>query len=124
MDQLREFLKIVEEREWGQGNLLGLLHVLIGRRITLEDGTAVSNGLNWRDLAGLLKRVRWDPQSVSQLGLDPAKLPPRDRQRYWYIAITQAGVNSAEAQEAGDRLGAAVQPFGYVIGPAPQPGKD
>jgi hypothetical protein len=124
MDQLREFLKIVEERGLAQGNLLGLLHVLIGRNITLEDGTVVSNGLNWRDLAALLKRVRWNPQAVSELGLDPTTLPPRDRQRFWHIAITQAKVNSPVAEEAGNRIGAAMHSLGYLIGPAPKPEKN
>ena len=123
MDQLREFLKTVAERGLAQGNLLGLLHVLIGRRITLEDGTVVSSGMNWRDLAALLKRVRWDPEDVAELGLNPASLPPRDRQRFWYIAITQASVNSDKAEAGGDQLGAALAPLGYVIGPAPKPGK-
>jgi hypothetical protein len=120
MDQLREFLKIVEDNRLAQGNLLGLLHVLIGRRITLEDGTVVSTGLTWRDLAALLKRVRWAPEAVAELGLDPSALPPRDRQRFWYAAITQAGVNSAKAEAAGTKLASAVKPHGFLIGPPPK----
>jgi hypothetical protein len=120
MDQLREFLKIIDQGRLAQGNLLGLIHVLIGRRITRQNGTVVSTGLTWRDLAGLLKRVRWNPQSVAELGLDPAALPPRDRQRFWYIAITQAAVHSAKAQSAGDQLAQALQSHGYVVGPAPK----
>ena len=51
MDRLREFLDILSEKGQAEGNFLGLLHVLIGRRITLDDGTLVSSGQSWRDLA-------------------------------------------------------------------------
>jgi hypothetical protein len=120
MDRLREFLEAVRRQGATQGNFRGLLHVLIGRRITLADGTAVSGGMNWREAAALLKRVRWDREAVRDLGLDPAALPPRDRQRYWYSAISQAGVDSAAAREAGDRLVEPLRALGYEIGPAPR----
>jgi hypothetical protein len=121
MDQLREFLTAVRGHGAARGNLLGLLHVLIGRRITTADGTAVCAGMTWRDLATALKRERWEPGSVRELGLDPNALPPRDRYRFWYAAINQARVGSPEAVAAGDRLAAAVLPLGYVVGPAPGP---
>jgi hypothetical protein len=119
MDRLREFLEAVREHGWAQGNFLGLLHALIGRRLTLADGTLVSAGLTWRAAAALLKRVRWDREAVRELGLDPADLPPRDRERYWYTAITRAGVDSPAARQAGDQLATALQGAGYVVGPAP-----
>jgi hypothetical protein len=119
MDRLREFLEAVREHGTVQGQFLGFLHILIGRRIALTDGTAVSAGMTWRELAALLKRARWDREAVRELNLDPANLPPRDRQRYWYSAISQAHVNSAEAKAAGDRLTAVLLPLGYVVGPAP-----
>lgn len=118
MDRLRDFLKSVHERGLARGNFLGLLHVVIGRRISLADGTVVSSGLTWRELAALLKKVRWDRESVRELGLDPASLPPRDRQRYWYTAITQAGVNSAAAQAAGEKIREAIQDLGYTVAAA------
>src|SRR5262249_43144642 len=102
-----------------QGNFRGLLHVLIGRHIEKADGTLVSNGIAWRELAGLLKKVRWEKEAVRELGLEPSQMPPRDRQRYWYVAITQAQVDSEEEIQAGDRLAEAVQSLGYRIGPAP-----
>ncbi len=123
MDRLREFLNTIADQGAAQGNFLGLLHVLIGRRIVLEDGTAVSSGMTWRDLAALLKKVRWDRECVRELGLDPAQLPPRDRERYWHTAIIQANVGSDKAREAGDRISETVRPLGYVISPAPQSGK-
>jgi len=119
MDGVRDFLADIKEHGQARGNFLGLLHVVIGRRIQKSDGTLVSAGLSWRDLAALLKKIRWDPEAVRELGLDPRQLPPRDRQRYWYSAITLARVDSPEARAAADRLAATLQPAGYVIGPTP-----
>jgi hypothetical protein len=120
MDQLREFLKLIDAQGLAKGNFLGLLHLLIGRTIRLHDGTVVSTGLTWREAAALLKRVRWDKECVTELGLEPASLSPRDRERYWNQAISQAKVSSAAAAEAGDRLAQAVQAHGYEVGPAPK----
>jgi hypothetical protein len=58
---------------------------------------------------------------VRELGLDPAELPPRDRQRYWYTAISQAKVTSAAALAAGEQLRAAAGKLGYTVHPAPSP---
>src|SRR5271170_6612741 len=115
MDQLREFLEAVKRHGSAKGNLRGLLHILIGRRIARQDGTVVSSGLTWRDAANQLKIARWEPETVTELGLDPEALPPRDRQRFWYTAISQAGVDSAEARAAGDKLAGALKKHGYVI---------
>jgi hypothetical protein len=120
MDRLREFLELVREQGLASGNLLGLLHILIGRKITLADGTEVSRGQTWRDVATLFKKLRWDPDQVSELGVDASALPPRDRQRYWYQAIAQAKVDSADAIAAAERLAEALKSAGYVIGPAPR----
>jgi hypothetical protein len=119
MDRLREFLDAVQEQGHAAGHFLGLLHVLIGRRIALADGTEVSRGLSWRDVSALLKRVRWDREAVRELNLDPEDLSPRDRQRFWYQSIAQAGVDSPAAARAGDRLAQLMQSAGYTIGPAP-----
>ena len=119
MEQLREFLEAVRRAGAAAGHLRGLLHVLIGRRICRADGSEVSAGLTWRELAALLKQLRWDPDAVKELGLDPAALPPRDRQRYWYTAIAQARVDSAQAAQAGDQFAERLRQAGYVVGPAP-----
>jgi hypothetical protein len=119
MDRLREFLDALRDQGHASGNFLGVLHVLIGRRVNTADGTEVSRGLNWRDAAALLKKVRWDREAVRELAIDPDDLSPRDRQRFWYQAIAQAGVDSPAAVAAGDRLAQAVAPD-YVIGPAPR----
>jgi hypothetical protein len=120
MDVVHEFLDSLSQHGHTHGNLLGLFHVLIGRRIAKTDGTPVSAGLTWRELAGLLKRLRWDKDVVRELGLDPATLPPRDRERYWYTVIAHAHVDSPQARQAGDRLAELAKSAGYVIGPAPK----
>ena len=119
MEQLREFLNAVRHHGTARGHFLGLLHILIGRRITRPDGTVVSGGMTWRELAAVLKQLRWDRDVVRELKLDPADLPPRDRERFWYAAIAHAGVASAAAKTAGDRLVAPLKALGYVVGPAP-----
>jgi hypothetical protein len=119
MDGLREFLEDLKQRGLAQDNFLGLLHVLIGRRITTAGGAVVATGVTWRVLAEMLKRVRWDREAVRQLGLEPAALAPRDRQRYWYQAIAQARVDSPQAREAGDALAAILGDAGYVVGTGP-----
>jgi hypothetical protein len=120
MDAVRLFLEDLERTGIAQGNFLGLLNVLIGRTIKRADGSAVSAGLNWRETAALLKKVRWSKEAGSELGIRLADLPQRDRQRYWYAVIARAGVDSERATEAGDRLAAAAESAGYVIGPAPR----
>jgi hypothetical protein len=119
MDGVQTFLDELRQQGLAEGNFLGLLHVLIGRRVTRADGTLVSPGLTWRALADLLKSLRWNKDAVRELGLDPAALPPRDRQRFWYTAISQARVDSPEAAAAGDRLADVIRPLGYVVSPAP-----
>lgn len=119
MDRLLELLKTVETRSALRRNFLGLLHVLIGRRITLNDGTLVSAGSTWRELAALFKHVRWERECVAELGLNAGELPPRDRERFWYAVIARAGVDSPAASAAGDRLAATLRTLGYEVSPAP-----
>jgi hypothetical protein len=119
MDQLREFLEAVRKQKAARGRFRGLLHLLIGRRIELPDGTVVSAGMTWRDLAAVLKKLRWDREDVRELGLDPADLPPRDREKFWYVAISRAGVLSQEASASADALTEPLRALGYEVGPAP-----
>jgi hypothetical protein len=120
MDQLREFLEAVRKQKAAKGRLRGLLHLLIGRRLTLPDGAVVSAGMTWRNLAALLKRLRWDREEVRELGLDPADLPPRDREKFWYQAIARAGVQTPEASADADALAEPLRALGYEVGPAPK----
>ncbi len=119
MDVLREFLDDLKRRGLAQGHFLGFLHVLIGKRIEKADGTLIANGLSWRDLAAQLKKVRWDKMAVTEIGLNPAALPPRDRQRYWYMAIVQAGVDTPQAVQAGDLFAEQLRKVGYAVGMPP-----
>lgn len=119
MDARLEFLKQVDEQGLAEGNFLGLLHLLIGRRIAQADGTIISSGLTWREAAALLKKVRWNKHAVRDLGVDPQSLPMRDRERYWYSTIAHVGIDSEKALRAGDTLAKDLKKIGYDIGPAP-----
>jgi hypothetical protein len=119
MDRLREFLDHLKQEDIAKGNLLGLLNVLIGRRIQTQDGTLVCSGVSWRVLAEVLKQVRWDRDEVQLLGIDPRKLAPRDRARFWYQVIAQLGVDSPAASKAGDALAEVLRGAGYEVGAAP-----
>jgi hypothetical protein len=117
MKSLNDLLICVRLNKEMSANFLGLLNVLIGRRITTSGGAEVSPGMSWRNVAALLKTVRWDKEAVRQLGLDPARLPPRDRARFWYAAISQAGVDSSQACQAGNQFAAELKKAGYTISP-------
>ena len=119
MDGVRELLEEIQKGHKARGNFLGLLHVLIGRRISKADGPVISTGQTWRDVSNLLKIVRWDPETARELGIDPETLPPRDRQRYWYSAIAQAQLSSDVAIKAGDWFAATLTKLGYVVGAPP-----
>jgi hypothetical protein len=120
MDALSTLLDALRKTGRVEGNFLGFLHVLIGRTITrVKDKNVVSKGITWREMAAGLKKVRWDPEAVRELGLNPDDLPPRDRQRYWYSAILKAKVDSAAAKAAGDRFAAILRTLGYDVGPRP-----
>ena len=120
MDTLSTFLDVLKKSGQTEGNFLGFLHVLIGRTITrTQDKLVVSAGTTWRELAGWLKKVRWDPEAVRELGLDPDALPPRDRQRFWYTAIMQAKVDGPAAVAAGEQFAAILKGLGYEVSSAP-----
>ena len=121
MDTMSILFDELKKSDLTQGNFLGFLHVLIGRTITrAAEKATISKGLGWREMAAWLKKTRWDPEAVRELGLDPDSLPPRDRLRYWYSAIMQAKVDGAEATAAGDRFAAILKERGYEVGPAPR----
>ena len=119
MDRAYELLEDIKRHGYARDNFLGLLNVLIGRRIQTADGALHSGGLTWRQLAAALKHVRWDIGAVQELGLDPEKLPPRDREQFWFFAINRARVDSKEAKLAGDRLAQTLQAAGYMVVPGP-----
>src|SRR5438093_8158792 len=110
MDAVSTLLDALKKSGKTAGHLQGFLHVMIGRTITrTKDQSVVSQGMAWRDLASRLKKLRWDPETVRELGLDPHDLPPRDRQRFWYTAITHAKVDSEAASAAGEKFAAVLR---------------
>jgi hypothetical protein len=119
MDALSTFLEAQSKHVKTKGHFLGLLNVVIGRSITAKDGTVVAGGLTWRETAGLFKRLRWDPELVRELGVEPDDLPPRDRQRFWYTAIARAGVDGPEAAKAGDRFAEVLRKQGFTVSAGP-----
>ena len=119
MDGIRELLEAVRDRGLAVGHFRGLLHTAIGRRITRTNGAAVSTGITWRELAGMLKELRFDRELVREFGADPDTLAPRDRERFWYTAIAQAHVDSIEANAEADALMADLKKLGFLVGPNP-----
>src|SRR5262245_20114600 len=118
MDALTELLETIRLKRLARGRFRGLLHVLIGRRLTSPDGV-VSSGMTFRDVAAFLKKIRWEPDDVKELGIDPETLPPRDRQRYWFLAICQAHLEGAAALAQANELAALLAVEGYQVSDAP-----
>jgi hypothetical protein len=123
MDELDALLETIRAQGVATGRLRGLLYLLIGRRISRTDGKVVSVGMTWREAAALLKRLHWDREAVRDLGLEPAELAPRDREKFWYVAISKAGLTTPAAQAEAEQLAALLQPLGYVISTSTPPSK-
>ncbi len=131
MEGIRRLLDTARAEGLVAGHFRGLLHVAIGRTVSDAAGTVLSRGLTWREAAALLKELRYDRELVREFGADPDALAPRDRERFWYSAIAQARVDSAEASAQADRLAAALKAHGFIVAasatipraakPAPQP---
>ncbi len=120
MDSLPLLFQVLKKKGITKGHFLGFLNVLIGRRIQHKDGTPVSQGMGWRELATWLKKTRWDPDDVRELNIEPDLLPPRDRFRFWFAAIARAGIDSAAASQAGDRFAEVLKGHGYDVGLPPK----
>jgi hypothetical protein len=119
MDGTRELLEAIRDNGLAAGRFRGVLHIAIGRKVTRPDGTVVSTGVTWRELAALLKLLRFDKELVRELGADPEALAPRDRQRFWYSAIALGKVDSPEAVAEAERLVGPLKDLGFVVGPLP-----
>ena len=119
MDGTRELLEAVRDHGLAAGRFRGVLHVAIGRKVTRPDGTVVSTGVTWREVAALLKLVRFDKELVRELGADPEALAPRDRQRFWYSAIALGRVDSPEALAEAERLVGPLKDLGFIVAPPP-----
>jgi hypothetical protein len=119
MEGIRDLLETARANGLVAGRFRGLLHIAIGRTVTKPDGTRLSAGLTWREIATLLKNLRFDPELGRELGADPDTLSPRDRERYWYAVIALARVDGPEARAEADKLVGPLKDHGYVIAPAP-----
>lgn len=119
MDGIQDLLEAARANGLVAGRFRGLLHVAIGRTVTKPDGTRLSAGLTWRELAGLLKTIRFDPEFGREVGADPDTLSPRDRERYWYAVIALARVDGPEAVEQAEKLVGALEKLGFVVAPPP-----
>jgi hypothetical protein len=119
MDGARELLEAVRDHGLAAGRFRGVLHIAIGRKVTRPDGTVISAGVTWRELAALLKMLRYDKELVRELGADPDSLAPRDRQRFWYSAIAKGRVDSPEALAEAERLVGPLKDLGFIVGPSP-----
>jgi hypothetical protein len=119
MDALQAFLDELKQLKTTEQHFLGLLHILIGRKVSREDGTSISGGMTWRELAAALKKVRWKKEDASKLGVELEKLSPRDRERFWYLVIARAGVDSEAARKDADNLAKLLRRHGIVVGTTP-----
>jgi len=118
MDLLSEFLELMIERKLVEGRLRALFHVAIGRTIHDAGGRVICGGTTWRILADTLKDLRYDPELVRELGLDPDTLSPRDRKRFWYSAIAGSKPDSAQARIEAESLIVELRKLGFKIGAA------
>lgn len=119
MDGIRDLLEAARTNGLVAGRFRGLLHIAIGRTVSKPDGTKLSSGLTWRELAALLKAIRFDPEFGREVGADPDTLSPRDRERYWYAVIAMARVDGPEAVAQAEKLAGPLKDLGFVVAPPP-----
>jgi hypothetical protein len=122
MDGIRALLDAIRDHHLARGRVRGVFHLAIGRRVETPDGTLVSAGVTWRELANHLKAAKFDKELAREVGADPDTLSPRDREKMWYAAIALAKVGSPEASRQADELAARLKPLGFVVGPPPSGG--
>jgi hypothetical protein len=115
MEGIRDLLETARTHGLIAGRFRGLLHIAIGRTVTKPDGIKLSSGLTWREVAALLKNLRFDPELGREVGADPDTLSPRDRERYWYAVIAMARVDSSEAMMEAETLIAPLKEHGFVV---------
>lgn len=119
MDQLQDVLEVIRLKGLAKGRLRGVFHIAIGRKLTRPDGVVISTGVTWRTLADILRDLRFDPEIVRELEVDPETLAPRDRFKFWYSAIGLAKVDSPAAFAEAEKLAAALKPLGVIVSPPP-----
>ena len=119
MQGTRLLLETLLERDLVAGSLRGLFHIAIGRRITDSQGKVLAEGVTWRVLAALLKELKYDRELVREIGADPDTLSPKDREKFWYAAITLANVDGHEAHQQAEVLANELRRLGWIVGPPP-----
>lgn len=119
MEGIRDLLALARDEGLAAARFRGLLHVAIGRKVTRPNGTVISSGITWRELATHLKELQFDRELARTFGADPATLAPRDRERFWYSAIAQAHVDTPEASAEADALAVELKKRGFIVGPNP-----
>lgn len=112
MDGPRTVLELIRDQRLAAGRLRGVFHLLIGRTLVRDDGTPLTTGVTWRQLATLLKLSKFDRDLVQELGSDPDAVSPKDREKFWYLAIGLAKVETARARQEADALLALLKPHG------------
>ncbi len=118
MDGPRPVLELVRDRNLAVGRLRGFFHLLIGRTLS-RDGTVLSTGASWRELAHWLKLLKFDRELVRELEADPDTLSPKDREKFWYAAIAMAKVDSPQARREADELAGLLVPLGFIVSGLP-----
>jgi hypothetical protein len=92
-----------------------VLHLLIGKSLAAADGTVLTNGLTWRQLAAALRAARMDKSLAAEVGADPETLSPRDRERFWYAVIGLADVGGTEAEAQAELVMKSLKSHGIVL---------
>lgn len=114
MEGVQTVLEVIREHHLAKGRLRGVLHLLIGKSLAAADGTLLTSGLTWRQLAAALRTARFDKKLAAEVGADPETLSPRDRERFWYAVIGLAHVESAEAILEAEQVLKALKSHGIV----------
>jgi hypothetical protein len=107
-------LELIRDRKLASGRLRGVFHLVIARKLTRTDGTLLSAGVTWRELSQLLKSLKFERELVKELGTDPDLLAPKDREKFWYAAISLAKVDSPQARREAEELIEFLKPLGIV----------
>jgi len=119
MSGTQQLLELLSTHGLIAGHLRGVLHIAIGRTVTaIADGKMLCGGVNWRELADVLQRMRLDREYGRDVGADPDTLHPKDRAKYWYAVIGLARVDSQTAREDAEKLTPMLAKLGYTLSAA------